>query len=262
MVKREIILVAIIGIVSGITGSFIVFKSQDLRIKAYAEKQPGHIILDPGTGNVGIGTSSPMYKLDVVGNTRLTGTIRIEGGSPGLGKVLTSDAVGNATWKTPSGLITIVDTTLTTAVPHVDITGLNINEHGRVYEIFVSTHNPVQTTVYYSLFVENDFTATNYWNHYDMGAYAGKENNPNFLVLAPNHSGSASIILWRDALGYPRYKSDEVRHLEDQVSLVSRGGVRITAVANITTIRIAAVLEGGTGNGIGAGSRILIRRVK
>jgi hypothetical protein len=48
------------------------------------------------TGNVGIGTFSPSAPLDI------NGAIRIRGGSPGVGKVLTStDGTGIATWETP-----------------------------------------------------------------------------------------------------------------------------------------------------------------
>ena len=47
-------------------------------------------------GNVGIGTAVPIAKLDV------NGQVRITGGSPGAGKVLTSDASGLATWALPS----------------------------------------------------------------------------------------------------------------------------------------------------------------
>ncbi len=47
------------------------------------------------SGNVGIGTPSPTATLDV------NGTVRIRGGSPAAGKVLTAtDANGNATWET------------------------------------------------------------------------------------------------------------------------------------------------------------------
>lgn len=48
------------------------------------------------TGNVGIGTTTPGAKLEVAGQVKITG------GAPGLGKVLTSDANGLATWQTPS----------------------------------------------------------------------------------------------------------------------------------------------------------------
>jgi trimeric autotransporter adhesin len=53
-----------------------------------------------GGGNVGIGTSSPGATLEVSGNVKITG------GSPGNGKVLTSDADGLATWATPPGVNT------------------------------------------------------------------------------------------------------------------------------------------------------------
>jgi hypothetical protein len=45
-------------------------------------------------GNTGIGTSAPTAKLD------LNGSLRIRGGNPAAGSVLTSiDANGNAVWK-------------------------------------------------------------------------------------------------------------------------------------------------------------------
>ncbi|MES2140473.1 MAG: hypothetical protein V4511_12265 [Bacteroidota bacterium] len=54
-------------------------------------------------GKVGIGTTSPGAMLDVAGQ------IKISGGSPALGKVLTSDAAGLATWASPNnGTVTNV----------------------------------------------------------------------------------------------------------------------------------------------------------
>jgi hypothetical protein len=48
------------------------------------------------SGNVGIGTTSPGAKLEVAGQVKITG------GSPGEGNVLTSDADGLASWQDPS----------------------------------------------------------------------------------------------------------------------------------------------------------------
>lgn len=57
----------------------------------------GNILSATGTGNVGIGNSDPTSKLEVAGQVKITG------GSPGNGKVLTSDANGLASWQTISG---------------------------------------------------------------------------------------------------------------------------------------------------------------
>jgi ribosomal protein S6E (S10) len=53
--------------------------------------------IETTTGNVGIGTATPGAKLEVAGQVKITG------GTPGAGKVLTSDAAGLATWQVPSG---------------------------------------------------------------------------------------------------------------------------------------------------------------
>jgi len=52
-------------------------------------------VLARDSGGVGIGVSAPAVgvKLDV------GGTIKIRGGSPGSGRVLTSDSYGNASWQ-------------------------------------------------------------------------------------------------------------------------------------------------------------------
>ena len=52
---------------------------------------------------VGSTTDGGAYKLQVTGDTKLTGTLTVTGGTPGLGKVLTSDANGLATWSNNGG---------------------------------------------------------------------------------------------------------------------------------------------------------------
>lgn len=55
-----------------------------------------HVVVT-NAGNVGIGTPAPTANLDV------NGSVRFRGGAPGAGKVLTSDADGNASWQTLPG---------------------------------------------------------------------------------------------------------------------------------------------------------------
>ncbi len=77
-------------------------------------------ILNQGNGNVGVGTNNPTAKLDIVGDTRITGALvvssfinanwlrgnnlTVSGGDPAPGKVLTAtDSEGNATWQDGGG---------------------------------------------------------------------------------------------------------------------------------------------------------------
>jgi hypothetical protein len=82
-----------------------------------AQSKTGGLLLNTGgatngliieSGNVGIGTSSPDVELEVAGQVKITG------GTPGAGKVLTSDSVGLASWGAvngvPSGMIGMFDT--------------------------------------------------------------------------------------------------------------------------------------------------------
>ena len=55
------------------------------------------------TANVGIGTTTPSARLEVAGQVKITG------GAPGAGKVLTSNAVGLATWQTPAAAGSTLD---------------------------------------------------------------------------------------------------------------------------------------------------------
>ena len=83
--------------------------------KLYIETFPYDTLIygDFSTGRIGLGTKTPGAKLEVAGQVKITG------GSPGNGKVLTSDAAGLATWQTPAGAETDpqVSSATTNSVP-------------------------------------------------------------------------------------------------------------------------------------------------
>ncbi|WPU63723.1 beta strand repeat-containing protein [Peredibacter starrii] len=86
------------------------------------------------TGNVGIGTTTPGAKLEVAGQVKITG------GTPGAGKVLTSDASGLATWQTAGGSDNLGNHTATQNIilgsnwinGDSDSEGLSVNSWGQV----------------------------------------------------------------------------------------------------------------------------------
>ena len=69
-------------------------------IGANAVVSTSNSIVLGNNANVGIGTSSPAYKLDVAGTGAFYG-LRMSSGAVN-NYVLTSDATGNATWKSVS----------------------------------------------------------------------------------------------------------------------------------------------------------------
>jgi hypothetical protein len=86
-------------------------------------------------GNVGIGVTAPTAQLETNGTVKFSGA-----GTPAVGKVLTSDATGNATWTTPasSGTVTAVSGTLPitvatgTSTPAISIATANTTTTGAI----------------------------------------------------------------------------------------------------------------------------------
>jgi hypothetical protein len=83
------------------TTKSIIFSTGTATTPFFAEK-----MRITNAGNVGIGTASP----DTTTKLHVAGTVRIDGGSPGAGKVLVSDANGVASWSTGSGSAVITGT--------------------------------------------------------------------------------------------------------------------------------------------------------
>jgi hypothetical protein len=83
-----------------ITGTFVVKNVGTNRSFSVKDDVDNENFTVLNTGNVGIGTIAPLAQLHTTGTVRFAGA-----GTPGPGKILTSDADGNATWESgASGL--------------------------------------------------------------------------------------------------------------------------------------------------------------
>lgn len=80
----------------GLTSFANLNTNMDFLFKTYVSTVLGEDLF-VNMGKVGIGTINPVSKLDIVGN------VKIADGTQGVGKVLTSDANGLASWTTPTG---------------------------------------------------------------------------------------------------------------------------------------------------------------
>jgi hypothetical protein len=68
----------------------------------YKLNNPSGIVLNDGTGSVSIGTASSTSKFTVAGSVTLFT------GNQGLGKILVSDALGNADWAPMTNMVGVV----------------------------------------------------------------------------------------------------------------------------------------------------------
>jgi hypothetical protein len=87
-----------------IFGSDVADGNLTLQGTSNATKTNSHILLQPTGGNVGIGTTSAGYTLDLVGEFNLTDAIRVAGDAGVSGYLLTSSAGGANTWTDPATL--------------------------------------------------------------------------------------------------------------------------------------------------------------
>jgi len=140
---------------------------------------------------------------------------------------------------------------------YVDFTGLDINRDWEYY-LDATIKNPTDSNVSYYLFVEEDYTLTNYRVQYLFAGgttIAGERlNTPEIGAVYDREGTMCCVRMIRDPDGYFRFTSLTNRSILQ--ILVIYAGSKTAPVSNITSLRVSANVSGG----IGAGSRFILAR--
>jgi len=142
---------------------------------------------------------------------------------------------------------------------YVDFTGLDINRDWE-YCLDVIIKNPTGSNSGYHLFVEGDYTPTNYYSQWfyanDASLSADRSNNPSIGYLEDGERGLFNVRITKDPDGYFRFNAISNQFTGSSQIFVIRVGSKTAPVSNITSLRVSASVSGA----IGAGSRFILAR--
>ncbi|MBS1644752.1 MAG: hypothetical protein JST36_06895 [Bacteroidetes bacterium] len=183
-------------------------------------------------GNMGVGVLAPSAKLEVngnaviYGNTTLTGTIKVQGGVPGAGKVLTSDAVGTASWQPTSTPTSISNSGFFAAIDVNKLTGITSG----VADTIPFDATSGNTNLSYAFDDGNNFTSGRYtvpttgFYHFEWSLrFWGNSASQDGLVTVQMKTNTSSTTYWRNNI----YNGKTVPACSGSINLKLQAGDKV-----------------------------------
>jgi len=131
----------------------------------------------------------------------------------------------------------------TSDVDYIDFTGLDILTD-RYYIVHLWIKNPTASAAMYYLFVEADYTTTNYYAQQvaagGTSIGASRRNDPEIAWVGAGQSGGSWGLIFRDGNGYYRViglnSRKETTYIETYLTYITNN----SPLTNITQLRLAA----------------------
>jgi hypothetical protein len=144
---------------------------------------------------------------------------------------------------------------------YVDFINLDSNTD-KFYILLATVKNPTATTNTLAIYVNGDYTYTNYYSQYLQAlgntVSSGQFNSPNLGGFASGECLNVMAYINKDPSGYFKYYSFTHRYLGTSTTIQNWAGNRNAGtITNITSLRIS-----GPTNTIGAGSTLMLFRVR
>ncbi len=155
----------------------------------------------------------------------------------------------------------IAEVNVSSDTTYVDFTSLDGNTDW-FYMIYGILKNPTDSESNYYIFVESDYTTTNYYRQYLLASSStvsgGRNNMPAYCALPSGNSNYFTLYITKDVSGYFRFINLVNRKSASSIEAIFTVGAKTSTITNITQLRI----QSSVSNAIGAGSKFALFKLK
>jgi len=155
----------------------------------------------------------------------------------------------------------ITEVNVSSDTTYIDFTGLDGNTDW-FYMIYGTLKNSAGSASGYEIFVEGDYTSTNYYRQYITASGTSidgnRMNDSVFDYLASGNVSLFTLVITKDVSGYFRWVCHIGEYSSSNVRLAMISGVKTATITNITQLRI----QSSVSNAIGAGSKFVLFKLK
>ena len=165
--------------------------------------------------NLTLGTNNvTRMTVTAAGNVELANQIKIAGGAPGAGKVLTSDATGLATWQTPAAGSGVSGSGTVNYIPKFTPNGTTLGNSVLVDNGFGLYYGRTSQGSFFGIPYGAQFRDHTAASGFSLFGFEGKQNTGCFLVLEDSSASTNRGIYFQNHTTNPTLSNDKMGYIQ------------------------------------------------